>query len=373
MAVIGEVQAEWMEALLGGATGARREALGAVLGATRELEKAEEIAPLMAAAAVAPMGDKGLERWLKILGRAESQDAMLAVWDEPLGRRAGLALALRWGATFTGDVSDFLFAELDALDPDDPEQMAHLSAALEAVAAAAPGEVFDLVGLCAPGALRWLSGLEAARADKLLGRYGELLGDELAGGALPAPADAQALWVLELLDSPLGDKVLSAAAARARLSVGAASARIARLCVGVGLSSREGGEGGLEARPGAEGVDADTIRGLLDAMQIPCDDLSSDSWALRLAYKDAFGQRARAKVILSLTGRRVRLAATLERTTRSVEELLRQSRYAGAASYTLDSAGAVVVRAEIVREGFAQEVLSQVLEDVALALEWAVG
>lgn len=350
--------------------GEPRQAREAALDAVQRAAKAAPVAVLMAAVAVAPPGDARASGWLRRLSRPEAEEEALAVWDEPLVRRAGLALALRAGERLGEGLQRFLMAELDLLSGDDPEDLADLGAAVEAVSRVAPQEALSMAGFCAGATVSWLQSLSEPNAAHHLSAYSTSLSASLARHALPQPADANALFLMELMDTPLGARLLLGMASD-DAPVSMLASRIIRLCVEVGLSGAEGAEA-FEGDTVSQRVDADEIRGLLDAHQIPYNDVSGDAWSATLPYKDALGEKGRAPLTIGLTGRRVILRAAIEGATQSHEAILRQNRYTGLASFSLDPEGRLTIGVEMAREGVGEVAFGQALEDMTKALEWVL-
>jgi hypothetical protein len=355
-------------ALLGADDVARKEALDRAVAKGQELP----FSVLMAALATAPRGSEWARGWLERLVQPGSEEGVLEVWDLPLVRRAGLALGLRWGDQLAGGVGHFLWAELDILRPDDPEDFADLGAALEAIASVAPEETLRLSGLCAAVSVAWLETLPSERSRHLVESYADHLGGALSEGTLPPPVDANALLALELLGARDGQWLLESLTRGGR-TLADVAAVLVRTCVGVGLAGAADGREDLNDSADSEPVDASEIRGLLDSMQVPYDDVTGDSWAATITYKGSFGEKDRAPLYIGLTGRRLIMRVVLEGVELSPQALLRQSRYTGLASFSLDSEERVCVGVELARDGFSEEAFALGMADLMGAIEWVVS
>jgi hypothetical protein len=241
--------------------------------------------------------------------------------------------ALRVGPEGTGAAGELLWGELSRLggSEDDAQELAEaIGAAGSLRFAGVCAEVtVDALRLLPDGGDRVAAFAEAARP-----------GDEL-----------QALLTLTLLASEFGDAVRT----------------LAPQAVATLLAATEAPEEG----EGFEPVDPMMIRGALDALVLPYEDLSGSSWSVRLPYRDEFEQRQRLSSELGLTGRSLVLRASCPEA--DSERLLRYNHASGLARFGRGLGGGVTIVAEIDRRAFSFEVFERLIEDFTAAVEHVAG
>mgnify|MGYP006928168892 CR=1 FL=1 len=244
------------------------------------------------------------------------------------------ARALSMGPDGAGVAGELLWGELGRLGggEHDAEELA------EAIVQA---DSLRFAGLCAEVAVEALGrlpdGADRVRTFAQTARPG----DEL-----------QAVLALTLLASEFGDAVRDLA-----------PAAVATL-----LSATES-----DASDGAsiEVVDPEMIRGTLDALQLPYEDLTTSSWVVRIPYRDEFEQRQRMAVQLGLTGRSVVLRGAPLKV--EAKAALAFNYASGLARLGTGFGGETCVIAEIDRRGFTFEIFERVVEDFVAAVEHVAG
>lgn len=363
----------WAETLWGGDATAREGALSKVAEHAEALSRSGEVSVLMAAAVVAGEGDPRIADWLTMLDRPDAEEVLLARWEQPLTRRAGLALGLRHGARLQGGVRDYLLGELDVLDADDQEAASDLGAAFAVLASIAPGGALEMAGLCAQAAVDWLQQQPATLVLPLMDHYAERLAPHVSDQRLPEPVEAHALLLLELLAEPLAEELLRCLGERLEAEPLRVAGVLARLCVGVGLSVRDDAQApqaprdDLEELP--ERLDPGLLRGLLDVAQITYNQRTGDTWEGKLSYKDPFEQRQTLPFFIGLTGRRLVMRITLAAPAQPLQALMRANHYSGLACHSLDTHGNHTITVEQPRDGYHPESFEQALNDLRRAYE----
>lgn len=378
-------EAAWA-AIFGDDTDARSNAARAAATQSRELVEDGELALVLGAAAATPRAQSALT----LARRAQSPEAdqtLLAQWDGPPEVRQGaFAAALRLGLALEGSLQDFVLAELDVLDPDDPAHVRDIAAALHLLADVAPDDALDAAGICAPVIARALDTLPADPQQRLINAYADRLAEALGDrDALPEPASLHGLLALDLLGAPFGGRLLTEVASRLELDVARVAGRLAHLSAAASLQAALQGDS-LGGNPGpdaawsddpSERVDASILRGLLDHHQLAYEDITGDVWEVRLNHRDEFGQRVRSLMRLGLTARRVTFRLTEPVPTpqdpAAFAEVLRAHHYAGLARFSLDTSNRLCLSCEVPREGFTNEAFTQCLDDLRAAVEKALG
>jgi hypothetical protein len=326
-----------------------------------------ELEVLLLGAALAPQ--PALASLLAALGAEDLEEALLAAWDEQWDVRAAAALlVLRRGDQLEGPAGDFLLSEIENLDPEAREDVLLIEGALARLARLEPAAALRLAGICAEVSARALEGLAAAPREAALGAWA----DALAADALPAPPDAAAALALDVLGGAQGERLLALVAARTGRAAAAEAARLARRCLEVILGGAAQGEAGEHGEGADLRADHEAVRGALDALQVPCEDLSRDRWSARLRYRDEFDQWQRAPMSVGLTASRVQLRVPHpygEKAPVHPQALLERNHLGSLARYSLDLRGVPCVIAEIPRDGFTSAAMAAALEDACAALE----
>ena len=215
-----------------------------------------------------------------------------------------------------------------------------------------PGDVEELAeALAAAGSLRF-AGVCAETSVEALGRLpdGTRRVENFAAAADPSD-ELQAVLILTLLASDFGESVR-----------GLAPRAVATL-----LASSDVQADVDDVEP----VDAEVVRGALDALQLPYEDVNASRWRVRIPYRDELEQRKGLEADLGLTGRSLVLrAGGLQAES---EGLLMFNHTSGLARFGRGLDGDVSIVAEVDRRGFTFEVFERLVQDFTAAVERVAG
>ena len=327
-------------------------------------------------AAVALATDRGALNALAWLDQPEADEQLLAAWGEqPELRQAAYAVALRWGWRLKGTARDVLLGELEVLDADDPEHVADLQVALGLLARATPADALLAAGVCSEAAAAALTQLDAGLREATLSAYAQRVGDALTRrGNLPDPRDTHALLCLDVMGSAAGPQFIDLLSGATQLPAAAAAARVARACAEAGIEAALGaGDVDGNAGEGFERLDAEILRGLLDAHQFAYQDLTGDSWQVRFTHKGEFGQRVHSDLWIGLSAQRLTLRLVEPMPTPDDPswwaDLISRNHYSGLARYSIDTQGRLCLSAVASRDGFSPDVFDQLMADLRTTLE----
>lgn len=327
-----------------------------------------KLEPVLLAAALARGQDAA--PLLEALAAEDLDEALLALWDDQWGaRQAATMLALRRGDQLQGPLAGFLLAEVENLDPEEHSDVLLIQSCLERLLQVAPQEAFSLAGLCSLVTAQAAEGLEPTAKEDAV----QSLARSLSGAQLPHPQDAWAALVLDLMGTVVGQSALELVAAQDQGSVVAVAGALALRCLEVTLGAASAmHEVNPQAEDQPEYADPEIMRGAMDLLQIPYEDLARDRWLARLRYQDEFEQWQSASLSIGLTARRVTLRLTHPYGDQAVVDprsLLERNLQASLSRVALNLEGVPCIIAELPRQGFSLANFEMALDDLRATLE----